>query len=78
MSELNNNARFVNVEDIKKGDLLDLEADVFADPTHDPAYVFDYVEVIGTERETAECIRIDTDYKSVGFPVGHKLKVVPK
>lgn len=65
------------VADLTVGDLLDLAGDPYADP--DPAVVssleFEYVEVLGIERETAECIRVDTNVDSYGFPPNHTVTV---
>lgn len=67
----------VAVEDILEGAMVDLEGDQYADPNSDnPLYPYEYVKVIGNERETEECFRLDfSDGASVGFPINYQLKV---
>ena len=65
------------VDALRLGDMVDLQGDKHADPNGDhPEYEFEYVSVIGTERETPGCVRVDfSDGGSRGFPPGHELKL---
>lgn len=64
------------ISELKPGDAVDLEGDKYADPERDhPAYEYEYQIVFEIERETADCIRVDFDGESVGFPVDHVVKV---
>ncbi len=67
----------VPASQIRVGDWADLEADLYADPEHDNMYYeSQYVEVIGMERETDGCVRIDFEgLNSVGFPPHHMIMV---
>jgi hypothetical protein len=62
----------VPVEDLREGDLVDVEGDPFAG-----SYVaaeFEYLEVAGVERETVDCVAVGLEgFDLVGFPVGHQL-----
>jgi len=62
-------------DEVNIDDLIDLENDEFADP-EDRRHIFPYehARVIGFERETEDCIRIDFDNTSIGFPVAHMLR----
>ena len=62
---------------IQAGDLVDLEADPYADPRHDKVCLqCEYAEVAGAERETDGCVRIDFEgLNSVGFPPHHLITV---
>ena len=63
---------------IQAGDIVDLEGDMYADPAHRHVILeSEYVTVVGAERETIKCVRIDFDgFDSVGFPAHHFIKVV--
>jgi hypothetical protein len=62
---------------LEPGDLVDLEDDPFADPNRlRPLYQFQYATVYGAERETPDCVRVDFDAGSVGFPPTHRCIVV--
>ena len=62
--------------DLKEGDLVDLEGDGFADPDKEnEAFVYGFQRVEGSELETPECLRIDFEGVSVGFPPDHWLRV---
>ena len=65
------------VEELKEGDLVDLEGDQYADPSHDDgcAFPYEYAMVLGVDEETPECTRVDFDSTSVGFPHGYRLPV---
>lgn len=71
----------VRADQVKVGDLLDLEGDRFADPENGGgvelptnAFEFELAEVTEVELETADCVRIGGLGFCVGFPVGHMLK----
>ncbi len=67
----------VLAQNIREGLKLDLEGDTFADPSNSNRLLeCELAEVIGVELETPECIRLDFEHGSVGFPIGHLLKVV--
>lgn len=64
------------IKDLEEYDLLDLEGDEYADPDGDtPILEFELAVVIDTERETADCIRVDTNHGSFGFPPDHEVEV---
>jgi hypothetical protein len=69
----------LRADQVQIGDLLDFEGDKFADPNgnglsdsgHFEPFEFELAYVTGVTRETDDCIRIDTDQGSYGFPVDH-------
>ena len=61
--------------DLMPGDLVDLEDDPFADNGEHPEFEFEFCEVIDVERETPDCVRVDFDNYSCGFPVDHELEI---
>ena len=66
------------VRDLRIGDRVDLEADTFADPAHDPhsPFQFEFEVVAGVERETDDCTRVDFESGfSCGFPPDHLVDV---
>ena len=67
---------FKNVEDVKEGDILDLEGDSIADPgsTH-PLLRNDWQVVVSTERETPECVTIYFPDFTCAFPAGHLVQL---
>jgi len=67
----------VKVEDIKVGDLVDLESCPYL---HDHASaICEYAEVTEVKRETADCLAICYEgIDQVGYRIGTKLKVVPR
>lgn len=75
---------FIPAHLVRIGDLLDLEGDSIADPnlnglseSGDFDFTFEYAIVEGVECvecETENCVRIDTDQGSYGFPVGHLIE----
>jgi hypothetical protein len=67
----------VAVANIMVGDLIDLEGDPYND-ANDPLAEFELARVIGFEVETDDCVRIDFDRTSIGFPPGHLLKRVKR
>ena len=60
---------------LRPGDLVDLKGDRFADGG-DAAFDYEYAEVLDVEQETPECVRVDFDFDSVGFPAKHEVNVV--
>lgn len=67
----------VPVRDVRRGQLVDLEGDEFADPQLEHRrYEWELMEVCAVERETDGCIRVDFEDDSVGFPAAHELKVL--
>jgi len=63
-------------DEIREGDMVDLQGDVFADPAGDHVcFEFLYQTVHEAERETPSCVRIDFDNFSCGFPPSHVLEV---
>lgn len=64
------------VKDLRPGDLVDLKGDRFADDDDNAALEYEYSEVLGVEQETPDCVRVDFDFDSVGFPAKHKLPVI--
>lgn len=68
--------------DVREGDLLDLWGDRYADPPdadpygHRTVFETEYVTVIDVERETGNCVRIDTDCGSFGFPPDHPIPAI--
>lgn len=79
-------AYYIRAEDVRPGDLLDFEGDSIVDPKglgelYDPTppasvtiLWAEFASVENVERETAGCVRIDTDQGSFGFPVSHLIE----
>lgn len=67
------------VDELKPGDLVDLEDDEFADPNGtNETFPFKYVEVEKVERETIICVAVAfLGFNVVGFPPDHVVKVSP-
>ena len=64
----------VRAEDIRPGDVVDLEGDRYADPNgEDVSFRHEHAIVSNVERETPECVRLDLADESYGFPVTHHL-----
>lgn len=62
----------VPVTELREGDLVDLEDDRYADPDRDSrVFPYELAVVLGSEQETPECVRVDFDHDSVGFPTNH-------
>jgi hypothetical protein len=68
--------RPTRLDDLKEGDLVDLEGDTFADPDGNSQFEYEYQRVSSVERETDECTVVYFDDAVVGFPTDHQLKVV--
>lgn len=66
----------VPVDEVRPGDLLDLEDDAYADPKGDnPIFPYELSVVTGRVVENpGYCIRLDFEHDSVGFPPGHRVK----
>jgi hypothetical protein len=52
--------------DLRPGDMLDLEPVTYAG--NDPAFEFEYIECVGVELETPDCVRVDHDGGAFGCP----------
>lgn len=67
--------KLISVTEVQPGDLLDLEHDPYADTEKTHASVsFLYAEVVGSEQETPDCVRIDFEgLDSFGFPTSHEV-----
>lgn len=70
---------YIAALDVREFDLLDLEGDEFADPggngiSESGDFTFEFATVEAVERETENCIRIDTDQGSYGFPPDHLIE----
>lgn len=77
---------FLRASDVREGDLLDFEGDAIVDhegkgerfdpepPASVQIFWAEFATVFTVERETADCVRIDTDQGSYGFPVDHEIE----
>lgn len=67
------------VDELKPGDLVDLEGDEFADPNGtNETFPFEYTEVEEAKRETSTCVAVAfLGFDVVGFPPDHVVKVSP-
>ena len=64
------------VKDLKEGDLVDLEGDIYADPDHDkPLLVDTYQEVDRLEPEGEGCICVYFVDFTCAFPPEHRVRV---
>ena len=64
----------VKASQLRCGDLVDLEADMYADPERDnPALECEFAEVMDVERETDDCVCVYFDSITVGFPASHRV-----
>lgn len=62
-------------QDVREGDLLDFEGDSIADPTGTNSdFMFEFATVEAVEQETENCVRVDTDQGSYGFPPEHLIE----
>lgn len=66
------------VDALKPGDMIDLEADPYADPDHDkPEFEFEYATVAAIEREAPDCVLVWIEgVDAFGFPPDHRVKLV--
>ncbi|UTC29612.1 hypothetical protein BAMBUS_05540 [Brevundimonas phage vB_BpoS-Bambus] len=66
----------IAVRDLHPGDQLDLQHDDIADPNwDDPSLEHSWFTVVRLEQETPDCIRLDGETQSFGFPPDHVVKV---
>ena len=74
---------FIRADQVREGDLLDLEGDLYADPNGDSigpdghfyGFEFEFAEVIEPVIvETADCVLIHTEKGSFGFPPDHLIE----
>jgi hypothetical protein len=57
------------------GMLIDLEGDLYADPSHsNVALQCEYATVLEVEQETERCVCVYFDHGAVGFPFDHALR----
>jgi hypothetical protein len=65
------------VDQVRVGDRVDFKGDEYADKGDNshPEFDFEFAIVESVERETPNCIRIDTTQGSFGFPPDHWLDV---
>lgn len=62
--------------DVEEGDLIDLEhvpAPYVSAEDREHRYAFEYALVVGREIETPDCVRVDFDSTSIGFPWDYEL-----
>jgi hypothetical protein len=67
----------VKAADIRIGDRVDLEGDDIAD-WDGRLVACELATVTGSVRETADCVRVDFEDESFGFPPEHLLRIVPR
>lgn len=68
--------RLVKVNDLKQGDRVDLEGDIYADPHNERAALQCEYQLVDTiEMETPACICVYFEDFTCGFPTGHEVKV---
>lgn len=68
------------VSDLRVGDYVDLEGNIFADPFTDgesphPEFAFEFQEVCEIEFETPDCTVVHFNNFSCGFPPDHWIDV---
>jgi hypothetical protein len=64
------------VDALRIGDRVDLENDKYADPNGtNQGFPFEFLTVEAIERETRDCIRVDFNGFSCGFPPNHWIDV---
>lgn len=66
----------VPAADLRPGDLIDLEGDVFADPARDRADLqFEFQRVERCDREAGDCVAVYiAGVDCFGFPPGHHVR----
>lgn len=74
--------RFINghvqrrADQVRIGDRIDLEDDKYADPNGtNEEFPFEFATVTRVERETDQCVLIETTQGSFGFPPDHWIDV---
>ena len=65
----------VPVTELLPGDLVNLQGDIFADNGEHPEFEFELQTVIEVERETPNCVRVDFESGSFGFPPDYTVDV---
>lgn len=74
----------VKVTEVQPGMLVDLGDDPFAQTCSvkdcclhrpDGVYQYELAVVVGSERETGDCVRVDFEGDSIGFPIDHQVEV---
>lgn len=67
----------IQVQHLKRGDMVDLQRDIFADPKGtDPQYEMEYCTVEKTVKETDTCTLVHFENSvSIGFPSTHYVRV---
>lgn len=69
--------KLVDVIDLKVGDRCDLSGDPYADDQTNAVIDFEYIPVVEPpKQETPECVMVPFEFDCVGFPTGHKVKVL--
>lgn len=64
------------VKDLKPGDRVDLENDIYADPNHDKVLLeHEYMVVDWLERESPGCVCVYFQDFTCGFPPNHVVNV---
>ena len=64
------------IRDLVKGDMIDLENDLYANPKHDnPTFDCEYAVVTAVELETDDCVCVWFDGFVCGFPANHVVTV---
>jgi hypothetical protein len=68
----------IRADQVKIGDLIDLESDKYADPNEDHiAFCCELQLVVEVHHETPDCVAIGFEgFDLVGFPVNHMLTLV--
>lgn len=70
--------RLTRADELKEGDMVDLQGDPYADPKNDPilAFAFEYAVVSSRTLDAPGLIAIGFEgYAVIPFPVGHMLRV---
>ena len=73
--------RMTRADELKVGDLLDLEGDPYGDNIEpdtgerNPTLIYEYSQVGEIVRETPECIVIYSEHSAFGCPPDHRVKV---
>lgn len=77
---------YIRAQDVRRGDLLDLEGDKYADPNgdgtnddgaggkHYEPFAFDLAEVLSTGREPAVCV-VETTQGTYAVPPDHEFNL---
>jgi hypothetical protein len=69
----------MRVDELREGDMVDLEGDPFADPDRSEDWLhYEFAVVADTERETDECVRVDCLGVCFGAPPDHRVLVIDR